>query len=43
MSDAPTFETIVVGVDGSRGSLTLNRPEKLNALSLEKQQEIIAA
>jgi enoyl-CoA hydratase/carnithine racemase len=43
MTDAPAFETIVARIDGPRGWLTLNRPEKLNALSLQKQQEIIDA
>lgn len=37
------FETIEVAVDGERGSLTLNRPEKLNPLSVETLGEIEAA
>ncbi|MCC7076857.1 MAG: enoyl-CoA hydratase/isomerase family protein [Acidimicrobiia bacterium] len=37
------FETIEVAVDGARGSLTLNRPDKLNPLSVETLGEIEAA
>jgi enoyl-CoA hydratase/carnithine racemase len=37
------FETIEVGVDGARGDLTLNRPEKLNPLSSHTLGEIEAA
>ncbi len=40
---APRFEMLFVAVDGSRGSLTLARPEKLNALSLETLEELITA
>lgn len=34
------FETITVAVDGPRGSLTLNRPDKLNPLSVQTLGEI---
>ncbi len=37
------FETIEVSVDGARGDLTLNRPEKLNPLSSHTLGEIEAA
>ena len=37
------FDTIEVGVDGDRGSLTLDRPEKLNPLSSHTLHEIEAA
>jgi enoyl-CoA hydratase/carnithine racemase len=39
----PDFVTISVESDGRQASLTLNRPHKLNALSAQKQQEIIEA
>ena len=31
--EIPEFEDIEVGVEGERGTLPLNRPERLNALS----------
>jgi enoyl-CoA hydratase/carnithine racemase len=37
-ADAP----VLVGVDGPVGRLTLNRPQKRNALGLEFMQELIA-
>jgi enoyl-CoA hydratase/carnithine racemase len=37
------FRTILVARDGSVGRITLNRPEKRNALSLELMEELIAA
>jgi enoyl-CoA hydratase/carnithine racemase len=39
----PTFEGIEVGVDGPRGELYLNRPEKLNALSPRTLRELTEA
>ncbi|HJL62550.1 MAG TPA: enoyl-CoA hydratase/isomerase family protein, partial [Pseudomonadales bacterium] len=34
------FENIVYEVENGRARITLNRPEKLNALSLELQSEM---
>ncbi|MFP6626561.1 MAG: enoyl-CoA hydratase/isomerase family protein [Deltaproteobacteria bacterium] len=39
----PVFNTLEVSVDGSRGALTLNRPEHLNPLSPETLAELTAA
>jgi enoyl-CoA hydratase/carnithine racemase len=39
----PDFTTLIVESDGPRGSITLNRPEKLNALSGELLEELAAA
>jgi 2-(1,2-epoxy-1,2-dihydrophenyl)acetyl-CoA isomerase len=38
-----TFETILFDVDGSIATLTLNRPEALNALTFQMMDEIAAA
>ncbi|MDP7506824.1 MAG: enoyl-CoA hydratase/isomerase family protein [Acidimicrobiales bacterium] len=44
MTSQPTeFEHLLVTCDGRRGTLTLNRPEALNALSNQTMAEIIAA
>ncbi len=40
MPDTGPFETIVATVDGDRGSLQLNRPDKLNPLSAHTLHEI---
>jgi enoyl-CoA hydratase/carnithine racemase len=37
---APSFDTITVTVDGARGSLVLDRPDKLNPLSTHTLKEI---
>ena len=37
----PHFETLKVEVDGRIGRVTLNRPEKLNALSRQLMSEIV--
>ena len=37
------FETILVSQEGALGQITLNRPERRNALSLELMTELIAA
>lgn len=36
----PDFQYLIYDVDRGRARITLNRPEKLNALSLELQQEL---
>ena len=41
MIDQPPFKTLVVEVEGRVGRVTLNRPEKLNALSRELMSEIV--
>ncbi|MCH2434470.1 MAG: enoyl-CoA hydratase/isomerase family protein [Acidimicrobiales bacterium] len=41
--DTPSFEHLLVTCDGRRATLTLNRPEALNALSNQTMAEIIAA
>lgn len=43
MSTDPRFETLTVTVDGSRGQILLNRPEKLNALSVTMLRELAEA
>ncbi|HET9874244.1 MAG TPA: enoyl-CoA hydratase/isomerase family protein, partial [Mycobacterium sp.] len=40
ISDATTIE---VTADGARGSITLNRPEKLNPLGTQTLNELVAA
>ena len=37
------FESIIYEVDDGRARITLNRPEKLNALSLKLQSELSEA
>jgi enoyl-CoA hydratase len=39
----PEFETILYEKDGGKARITLNRPEKLNALSAKLQRELSAA
>ena len=39
----PRFESLLLQVQGGIGRLSLNRPHKLNALSPQAMQEIIAA
>ncbi len=39
-SQAPSFDTITVTADGARGSLVLDRPDKLNPLSTHTLREI---
>ncbi len=41
MIEQPNFETLQVEVDGRIGRITLNRPEKLNALSRQLMSEIV--
>jgi enoyl-CoA hydratase/carnithine racemase len=43
MSDTREFKTIKVEVDGAIGRLTLNRPERLNAIGATMLQEIAEA
>ena len=43
MSTPPEFQTIRVTCDGRRGTLTLNRPDRLNALSNEQMAEVADA
>ena len=43
MSTPPEFQTIRVTCDGRRGTLTLNRPDRLNALSNELMAEVADA
>ena len=43
MSTPPDFQTITVTCDGRRGTLTLNRPDRLNALSNELMAEVAEA
>lgn len=39
----PAFETIRVGIDGDRGSITLDRPDKLNPLGPVTLRELASA
>ena len=41
MIDQPQFKTLVVEVDDRVGRVTMNRPEKLNALSRQLMSEIV--
>ena len=43
MTSGPRFDTIEVAVEGARGALMLDRPDKLNPLSSHTLQEIEAA
>lgn len=43
MSAEPGFETLSVTLDGPRGEIRLNRPEKLNALSVTTLRELAEA
>src|SRR5690606_20732014 len=40
MSSEPQYETIIVEKERGRARITLNRPEKLNALSRQLQREL---
>jgi len=41
MVEQPNFENLLVEVDGRVGRVTMNRPEKLNALSRQLMSEIV--
>jgi enoyl-CoA hydratase/carnithine racemase len=41
MSEQPNFEALLVEVNGRIGRVTLNRPDKLNALSRQLMSEIV--
>lgn len=43
MTDVPEFDTLAIRVEGTIGYLTLDRPEKLNALSTTMLVELAAA
>ena len=38
--DTPSFEHLLVTCDGRRATLTLNRPEAMNALSFELRKSL---
>lgn len=42
-ADAPHFETITAAIDGPLGRLTLNRPERLNAIDATMLRELAEA
>lgn len=39
----PTFETLLYAVEGGIATITLNRPEKLNAFNVQMMKDLIAA
>ena len=41
MVEQPNFENLLVEVEGRVGRVTMNRPEKLNALSRQLMSEIV--
>ena len=43
MSDAPTFETILYATDGPIATVTLNRPERKNAIGPAMANELLHA
>ncbi len=43
MSAAPTFETLLYAVEDGVATITLNRPEKLNAFNTQMMKDMIAA
>lgn len=43
MTDIPTFDTLAVSAKDAIGQLTLNQPDRLNALSSQVLSEVIAA
>ena len=43
MAHTPTFDYLEMACDGRRATLTLNRPERLNALSAAVMAEVVAA
>ena len=43
MAAAPTFETLLYAVDDGVATITLNRPEKLNAFNTQMMKDMIAA